>query len=76
MAVQNMYKVPKKQWTKWNKKEVRLMFNGLYGSMIADPDLFQDAKAIQLEVRFWKPVAWNTAWIAAEMLDSILYPED
>ena len=76
MAVTNRYKVPKKQWTRWNKKEVRLLFNGLYGTMTADPDLFQPPKAIQLEERYWKTVAWNTAWIAAEILDKTLYPED
>ena len=76
MTVPNTNKVPKKQWTKWNKKEVRLMFNGLYKEMMDEPQNFQHHKAVQLEGTYWKTVAWNASWIAADILNDNLYPED
>ena len=76
MAVQNRNKVPKKQWTKWNQKEIRLMFNGLYESMMNDPELFKHPKAEPMAPKYWKTISWNAAWIAADILNMIFYPED
>ena len=68
MPVPNHYKVPKKQWNKWNQKEVRFLFNNLYGSMITDPAFFQHPKAPAVQKKHWKTIAWNAAWWAAALL--------
>ena len=79
MAVQNRNKVPKKQWTKWNKKEVRLLFNILYEAMLDRPEDFRHRKAEAegpINQKYWGVTAWNAAWTAASILNNILYPED
>lgn len=79
--VENTFKVPKKQWGKWKGEAPRVAFNRLYGFMIDNPDLFDHPKAPvkpqDMESEHWKTVAWNAAWIAADIVqnDLILLPE-
>lgn len=63
--IRNQYRVPQKQWRKWTVK-ARETFNWLYGLMMDDPNLFNHPKAIKMNPRHWKTVAWNSAWLAAD----------
>lgn len=61
----NRYRVPKRQWRKWDE-QARNVFNTLYGTMIADQDIYNAHPAtVKLARAQWKTVAWNAAFIAA-----------
>ena len=62
----NDYKVPQKQWRKWNESQ-RWIFNIMYSSMTDDPKLFQHPKS-DIPYKYWETVAWNAAWNAAELI--------
>lgn len=64
MATENIYKVPNRQWRKWNQQS-RFIFNHIYSQMeyqqsICHP-LAKDIPEYQ-----WTTVRWNAAWIGAE----------
>lgn len=65
----NSYKVPKKQWGKWNDVG-RETFNGLYFIMSRNPGLFNHPKAKlkpqDIPRAHWKVTCWNAAWLAAD----------
>lgn len=62
----NPFKVPVKQWRKWDLK-AKGTFNRLFDFMNRNPDLFAHPKAAKVERKYWKTVAWNAAWIAADI---------
>lgn len=73
MNARNSYKVPLKQWRKWNK-QARKVFNALYSHMIGSPWAFQSPAvvAMKLNKRQWNATAWNASWIAADaIMDAI-----
>ena len=43
------------------------MFNELFRYMFDNQPLFKHPKAPLLETEQWKTVAWNAAWIAADL---------
>ena len=60
----NRYRVPKKQWVKWDKGQ-RLVFNHVHSAMIQNPQFFQHPQAEKVSRDHWKTTAWNAAWEAA-----------
>lgn len=61
----NTYKVPIKQWRKWDD-QARFTFNRVYSSIIDNwhilaPDSMQPIKPAARKV-----LAWNIAWVNAE----------
>lgn len=67
-TVKNKFKVPKKQWAKWNIK-ARALFNTLYYAMVNNAYLFQHNDAELVSKKHWNVTAWNAAWTAASELD-------
>lgn len=63
--MRNRYKVPKRQWRKWDER-ARNVFNTLYATMIADQRIYNAApNAPALPRAAWRTVAWNAAFVAA-----------
>ncbi len=63
--VENKFEVPKKQWKKWNDVEQQC-FIDLYESMIENPWAYDP----QLHMTYgedWKTLAWNAAFMAADL---------
>ena len=65
--MRNRYRVPKKQWKKWNEQE-KTMFVDLMDTMIWSPLLFAHPKSPRIEPEYFRTVAWNASWMAAELL--------
>lgn len=65
--IDNIYKVGKKQWKRWNGAE-RLMFIEVYEHMVNNQDLYSHPKAARQIDEYWKTTAWNAAWIAADFM--------
>lgn len=63
----NPYKVPGGQWKKWNKQEQDL-FNDLLSFSLSNPVLMNHPMAPATYEPYWKTVAWNHAWMAADFL--------
>lgn len=61
----NKYRVPQKQWRKWNAN-ARVAFNDIYSRMAKAPSLFTHPKALKPKSVHWKVTAWNAAWLAAD----------
>lgn len=64
-AEKNVYSVQKKQWAKWREYQ-RHVFNEVYGSMAANPDLFLHRKQAPMSRAHWLVTCWNAAWVAAD----------
>lgn len=60
----NTYRVPKKQWQKWNAT-ARKVFNEVYGTMSKNPWVFLNPST-KTAPPGWKITAWNAAWVAAD----------
>lgn len=65
--LKNVYKVPTKQWKKWNSQEQEL-FNTLYGFSKKKPWVFSHPESPELSKEQWKTVAWNHAWMATDLV--------
>lgn len=65
LLVKNAYKVPKKQWNKWNRSG-RMVFNYTFCVVGGAQDVIIHPKAPKLPTHQWKTTAWNTAWLAAD----------
>lgn len=67
--MRNLHKVPQRQWRKWGAR-ARETFNGIYANMLQNPDHFRHPKAKKEDPIFWSTTAWNSAWIAAEWVET------
>ena len=67
MAVRNLYKVPVKEWRKWNAAEKQL-FNSTYSHMYKNYDFYTHPNQEKPKHFHWKVLAWNAAWMAADHL--------
>lgn len=65
LAVLNPYKVPLKQWRRWNV-EARMIFNYTHALMMGAQEMFVHPKAPMIKKDHWQTIAWNAAWIAAD----------
>jgi hypothetical protein len=65
--IENIYKVPKKQWKKWAEVEQEL-FNALNRFMEDNQNLCLHPSVAPLLDEHWKTTAWNAAWMAAEFM--------
>lgn len=63
--VQNLYKVPQRQWKRWNWL-AQHVFNQTYGGMTRSIDLFVHPKAPKVDPKHFDTTAWNAAWTAAD----------
>ena len=70
----NVNKVPRKAWGKWSKK-ARMIFNDCYKFFMENQELMNHPKAGKQKPVFWKTVAWNSAWIAADACDKTIPTE-
>ena len=67
--MKNIYKVNKQQWNKWNKESQKL-FNILYKKIKNNYKILYPNSFNELSVNAIKVVAWNTAWIAADIISN------
>lgn len=63
--VENMFKVPKKQWKKWNDQE-RYIFNDVFLMMTLNQSLFLYPDTAEQSEERWRTTCWNAAWTAAD----------
>ncbi len=61
----NAYKVPARQWTRWDRQS-RRTFNEVYGTMRLNQSVFLHPKTSPIPRDQWKTICWNAAWIAAD----------
>lgn len=66
--MKNRNRVPTKQWRKWSAK-AHDVFNEVYSFAYDNPDLMTHPAAPKPKPLYWKTVAWNAAWIAADAVD-------
>lgn len=61
----NKYKVPKKQWAKWDEG-ARAVFNIVYSE-----SKFQDVIATgdPISMERWNIIRWNIAWLSADKMN-------
>jgi len=67
-ACENINKVPKRQWRRWNQ-QARFIFNDVFSQM-AHQKIVTHPKLADMSDEQWKTIRWNAAWIAA---DATLY---
>lgn len=65
--MKNKYKVSKRQWKKWNDQEQEL-FIAIYEVSTINSWLFQHPKTPEVSPKYWNTVAWNHAWMAADLV--------
>jgi hypothetical protein len=65
LRAMNTYKVPKKQWKKWNDA-ARAVFNETYYTILHNPDVMTHPKQKKIPAEHWNTLAWNAAWVAAD----------
>lgn len=63
--MKNQFRVPKKQWNKWNETG-RITFNYIYDILMNQFKVVCPPKFGELPIQTRKVVAWNTAWLAAD----------
>lgn len=63
--MKNQYKVPNKQWNKWNEQG-KITFNYIYDVLMNQFKVVCPPKFGELPANTRKVVAWNTAWLAAD----------
>lgn len=68
--IDNTYRVPKRQWLKWDDKQ-RQIFNYMYDYVSMNQTLFKHPKDAIDPLYKWKTTAWNVAFIAANDLKEI-----
>lgn len=64
--MKNQFKVPKKQWVKWNENG-RRMFGYIYDMLMNNFEVICPPRFGELPTQTRKVVAWNTAWLAADV---------
>jgi hypothetical protein len=67
----NTYKVPVKQWKKWNDI-AKKTFNITYFNIKACYNTFLHPKTGKITKEEHITIAWNSAWIAADAVTDIL----
>ena len=64
--IDNKNRVPKDQWKKWSEP-AKAMFNSLYNRSMDNREIFTHPMTSMKPVE-WKTIAWNHAWVAADLL--------
>lgn len=65
--IDNPNKVPQKQWKRWSDFSQEL-FNDLFAYMDQNQHLFTHPKTIQMPKEYWRTSAWNSSWMAADLV--------
>lgn len=63
--VKNSYRVPKRQWNKWNAN-AQMTFNSLFHFSMNNPKMMRHPAMKHILSPHWETIAWNHAWIAAD----------
>lgn len=66
MAVPNKFKVHQTAWSTWTQIG-RDTFNGVFEIMRDGQQQFLHPKQDALSAQKWRTVAWNAAWVAADV---------
>lgn len=67
-VIPNKFKVPAKQWKKWDSIWQKTTFNVVYETMLRNQEMFLHPKTDKIPPLQWKTVCWNAAWTAADAL--------
>jgi len=70
-ATKNIYRVKPKVWRQWSQK-AQEVFNRVYDFNMDNQKLVTHPKQEAMKPSYWKTIAWNTAWIAADAVDNKL----
>lgn len=65
--MRNKFRVPKRQWRRWDERE-QTAFNELFEVMMKDTRLFLHPDAEVPSKKHWRTTAWNAAWMQADLL--------
>jgi leucyl-tRNA synthetase len=65
MAEVNKFKVPLRQWRKWNEME-RGTFNEVHDLFLHNQQIMCHPKMPKIAEEHWSTIAWNAAWTAAD----------
>lgn len=70
-AVENVHKVPSKQWKKWSPDQ-RKLFNGVRSKLLLmGPQITLPPEVRSMSKKHFDVIAWNSAWTAADQLGEI-----
>lgn len=61
----NHFKVPQKQWKKWDATQ-RRVFNIVFSSMFHNQEFFKHPKQAPMTTEYWRTPCYNAAWTAAD----------
>lgn len=67
-AIPNKFRIPKKQWKKWDSTWQKTVFNEVYETMLRNQAMFLHPKTELISPARWKTTCWNAAWIAADAM--------
>lgn len=67
MTIRNKYNVPAKAWRKWSMAQ-RYAFNETYEVIKSDSDALYPPSFGDLPPGAKRHVAWNTAWVVADIV--------
>lgn len=68
MKIKNEFKVPSKQWKRWSEK-AKKTFNEIYSFGVGDPSTMAHPNMPKIKPFYFKTIAWNFAWLAADAVD-------
>lgn len=68
--VENVHKVPAKQWGKWCSV-AHAVFNEVYVTMKQNKELYLHPKQDAPRDEYWQTTAWNAAWSAADAVNRL-----
>lgn len=67
-VIPNKFKVPAKQWKKWDSTWQKTVFNEVNETMLRNQEMFLHPKAQVVSPAHWKTTCWNAAWTAADAM--------
>lgn len=68
--VKNVYRVPKKVWTRWTLVGKHVFNKTMEFSTTSGSELMCNPKMTEeyhISDEYWKTIAWNHAWISADI---------
>lgn len=65
--IKNVYRVPSSSWKRWSLP-ARCMFNQMFKAVRDHQHLFRHPRSKVQATKHWETTAFNTAWVAADLL--------
>ena len=67
--MRNQFKVPLNKWKKWSIL-AKKVFNSQFETLKNNQKVLTHPQMKEVSKRMWSTVAWNSAWLAADAVDT------